>query len=254
MSARLAGKRAVVTGGSNGIGLAIAEAFVDEGADVLVTTYHNAGEAQRLVRRAAELGRRVEWIRLACENTTAVDELFEAVEQRFGHADILVNNAGTVAGSSFLTHSDADFDRTFQVNIRFPFFATQRFATAAIAGAASGCVVNIASVSAYKAISRLSAYQCSKAALLMLGKGAAVELAPHGIRVNTLSPGLTATNGNAHQWREDPELWFERGKEIPLGRAGVPRDIAGAAVFLASEESSWMTGGHIVVDGGDSAI
>ena len=88
----------------------------------------------------------------------------------------------------------------------------------------------------------------------MLTKGAAYELAPFGIRVNTLSPGLTATKANRDQWRDHPEVWAERGKELPLGRAGTPEDFASAAVFLASAASSWMTGADLVIDGGDSVI
>lgn len=254
MSGRLAGKKAIVPGGSNGIGLAIARAFVREGADLLVTAYRNAEGARELAREAATQGREVAWIELACQQPDAVEQLFAAADTLLGPADILVNNVGVVAKASFLEHSLHDYEQTFAVNSRFPFFATQRFARAAIARQAGGSVINIASVSAFKAISRLSAYQCSKAALAMLGKSAGLELAPHGIRVNTLSPGLTATNGNAHQWRDQPELWRERTRELPLGRAGVPDDMAGAALFLASDESSWMTGGHIVIDGGDSAI
>lgn len=253
MSDRLAGKKAIVTGGSNGIGLAIARAFVHEGADLLVTAYQHVEGAKPLAMEAARQGRRVEWIRLACQDEDAVEQLFAAADSLLGPADILVNNVGVVAETPFLEHSKEDYDHTFRINSRFPFFTTQRFARANIQRKAGGSVINIASVSAYKAISRLSSYQCSKAALAMLSKSAALELAQYGIRVNTLSPGLTATNGNAHQWRDKPELWRERSKALPLGRTGVPEDMTGAALFLASEESSWMTGAHIVIDGGDSA-
>jgi len=88
----------------------------------------------------------------------------------------------------------------------------------------------------------------------MLTKGAAYELAPFGIRVNTISPGLTATKGNRPQWRDDPAVWRSRAEGIPLGRPGVPGDHAGAAVFLASEESAWITGADLVVDGGHAVI
>ncbi len=254
MSERLAGKRAIITGGSNGIGMAIARAFLHEGADLLVTAYQNAAGGQKLVQEAALQGRRVEWIRLACQDDDAVEQLFAAADSLLGPADVLVNNVGVVARTSFLEHSSEDYEYTFRVNSRFPFFATQQFARTNIQRQAPGSVINIASVSAYKAISRLSAYQCSKAALTMLSKSAALELARHRIRVNTLSPGLTATNGNAHQWRDQPDLWRERARELPLGRTGIPEDMVGAALFLASDASSWMTGGHIVIDGGESVI
>lgn len=254
MSGRLEGKKAIVTGGSNGIGLAIARAFVREGADVLVSAYENSEGAEQLEQDAAFQGRRVKWVRLACQNDDAVEQLFTAAEMLLGSVDVLVNNVGVVTKKSFLEHSNEDYEQTFRVNSRFPFFATQRLARENIKRQAGGSVINITSISANKAISRLGAYQCSKAALAMLTKSAALELAPYGIRVNTLSPGLTATNGNAHQWRDNPTLWRERSKELPLGRAGVPEDMAGAAVFLACDESSWMTGGQIVIDGGESTI
>lgn len=254
MTGRLAGKKAIVTGASNGIGLAIARAFVREGADLLVTARSNPEATEELAREAKALGRHVACIQLACQDDDAVERLFEAADSQLGPADILVNNVGTGSRTPFLELPKSEYDLAFKVNMEFPFFATQRFARANVARQAPGSVINVASVSAFKAISRMSAYQSSKAAMAMLTKGAALELAPHGIRVNTLSPGLTATNANASQWRDHPERWQERSKDLPLGRTGVPEDMVGAAIFLASDESSWMTGGHIVIDGGDSVV
>jgi glucose 1-dehydrogenase len=254
MTGRLAGKKAIITGASNGIGLAIAKAFVREGADLLVTGNTNMAGAYALAEQAKEQGRHVAYIQLACQETSAVEKLFSAADSLLGPADILVNNAACATRSSFLEISEQEYKLTLEVNTAFPFFSTQRFARANVARGAPGNVINVASISAFKAISRMSAYQCSKAALAMLTKSSALELAQYGIRVNTLSPGLTATNANANQWRDNPLLWQERSKDLPLGRTGVPEDLSGAALFLASDESSWMTGGNIVVDGGDSVI
>ena len=252
--ARLAGKRAIVTGGASGIGRAIAEAFAGEGADVFLTTAMDEVAAGAVCARLADAGRQAGYMVLDAEEPDAVERLFDSAERRFGPADILVNNAATAARTPFLEMSRAEYHRTLNVNLSFPFFTIQRFARALIAAGMPGSVINIASISAVKAISKLSAYQCSKAGLVMLSRGAAYELAAHRIRVNTLSPGLTATKANADQWRDNPEVWAERGRHLPLGRAGWPEDMAGAAVFLASDESAWMTGGEIVVDGGDSVI
>src|SRR5690606_15326675 len=144
--------------------------------------------------------------------------------------------------------------RIFQVNFFLPFRIIQYFATKMRDSQVKGSFLNVSSISSFKAISRMAAYQSSKAALSMLSKGAALELAQYGIRVNTLSPGLTATPSNSNQWQNDPSRWEVRSKDIPLGRSGQPDDHAGAAVFVCSEDATWMTGADIIIDGGDSTI
>lgn len=250
----LSGKSAIVTGGANGIGRAIALALGQAGADVFLTARADAAAAEEVVAALRRLGVRAHYMLLEAADDDAPERLFAEAEAALGPADVLVNNAAVVARTPFLEMDGAEYDRTLGINLRFPFFALQRFAQSLIGRGAGGSAINVSSISAFKAISRLSAYQCSKAALSMLTKGAAYELAPHGIRVNTLSPGLTATKANRDQWQGNPALWAERGKDLPLGRPGVPEDFAGAAVFLASGASGWMTGADVVVDGGDAAI
>ncbi|MCC5670377.1 glucose 1-dehydrogenase [Nostoc sp. CHAB 5784] len=254
MVERLRGKRSIITGGANGIGKAIAEAFASEGADVFLTAQTDEAAAQNLCEHLSSFGVRTSYTLLNAQEPDAVSHLFAASHKLFGCADILVNNAATATRTAFVDFSLEEYNRTLEVNLRFPFLTTQYFARACIADSRQGSIINISSISATKAISKMSAYQCSKAGLLMLSKGAAYELASHGIRVNTISPGLTATKANSDQWLHNPSVWAERGKDIPLGRTGQPKDIAGAAIFLASEESSWITGANIVVDGGDSVI
>ena len=251
---RLAGKRAIVTGGANGIGRAISEAFAREGADVFLTAKSDEAAARDICATLAQLGRNVGYTLLDAADAGAIGQLFARSEACFGSADILVNNAATAARTQFLEMSREEYERTLRVNLEFPFFATQCFATALINAGRHGSVINIASVSAARAVSKLSAYQCSKAGLVMFGRSAAYELARYDIRVNTISPGLTATKANSNQWRDDPEVWAERGRNIPLGRAGRPMDVAGAAVFLASDESAWVTGAELIVDGGENAM
>jgi len=253
MEGRLKGKRALITGASTGIGRAIAEAFIAQGADVFITARTDEAGARAVIEIAERLEQRASFMLMDAESCS-VNALFEKAHADIGPIDILVNNPAFITRTPFLELSGDEYERTLAVNLRFPFFATQRFAKNCIARKQGGSIINISSVSAFKAVSRMSAYQASKAALSMLTRSCALELAPYGIRVNTLSPGLTATNGNANQWRDAPELWQNRKKEIPMQRAGIPSDMTGAAILLASDESSWMTGADLVIDGGHSCI
>ena len=250
----LSGKAAIVTGGANGIGRAIALALGSAGADVFVTARADEEAAVEVVAQLRGFGVRAAYMLLDGSEDGGAGRLIGEGLGFLGAADILVNNAATAARTPFLDMSELEYDRTQAVNLRFPFFTLQAFARVLVARGTGGSIINVSSISAFKAISRLSAYQCSKAGLSMLTRSAAYELAPHRIRVNTISPGLTATKSNRNQWRDDPKLWAERGKDLPLGRPGVPEDFAGAAVFLASDASRWMTGADLVVDGGDAVI
>ncbi|TDD79320.1 SDR family NAD(P)-dependent oxidoreductase [Actinomadura rubrisoli] len=251
---RLTGQRAIVTGGANGIGRAIATAFAREGCDVFFTALRDEAAARSTLAELRGHGVRADYMLLDGADPDGVPRLMDAAAGALGLADILVNNAATTTRTAYLDLTPEDYERVMAVNLRFPFFATQAFAARLRADGATGSVINISSISAFKAVSAMAHYQCSKAGLSMLTRSAAYELAPFGIRVNTISPGLTATNANASQWRQDPDLWRERSKDIPLGRPGRPEDFAGAAVFLASAESEWMTGGDLVVDGGDAVV
>ena len=251
---RLLGKKAVVTGGGNGIGRAIAEAFAREGADVLFTIHSDRAAAEELVQTGEKHGVKMGYLQLDAGAFANVTRLFEESAAFHREIDILVNNAAVISRSAFLDISLDEYRRILDVNLQFPFFTTQIFARHMKENEIKGSIINISSVSAFRAISKMAHYQCSKAGLSMLTKSAAYELAGDGIRVNTISPGLTATKANRNQWRDDPELWRSRGKDIPLGRPGVANDHAGAAVFLASDESSWMTGSDLVIDGGDCTV
>ncbi|MFI6291530.1 SDR family NAD(P)-dependent oxidoreductase [Nonomuraea sp. NPDC050790] len=251
---RLKGRRAVVTGGANGIGRAIAVAFAREGCEVFFTALADAEAAQATLAELREHGVRADFALLDGADPDGAGKLMAAAVAALGTPDVLVNNAATMTRTAFLDLTPEEYERVMAVNLRFPFFATQAFAARLRAEGAPGSVINISSVSAFKAVSKMAHYQSSKAGLSMLTRSAAYELAPYGIRVNTISPGLTATKANSPQWRDDPALWHERGKDIPLGRPGRPEDYAGAAVFLASDESSWMTGADLILDGGDAAV
>ena len=250
----LAGRRAVVTGGANGIGRAITVALAEAGAQVFFTTRADTDAAESLLVELRAFNIEAAYMAMEATAVDAPEQLFAAAEAAIGPVDVLVNNAAETTRTGFLDMQTDEYARTLDVNLTFPYFTLQRFARNLVARGEAGSAINISSISSFKAISRLSAYQCSKAGLAMLTKSAAYELAPYGIRVNTISPGLTATKGNRDQWHGDPALWAERGKTIPLARAGVPDDIAGAAVFLASDASAWMTGADLVIDGGDAVV
>ncbi|MDX1430243.1 MAG: SDR family oxidoreductase, partial [Rhodothermales bacterium] len=193
---RLDGKRAVVTGGSNGIGRAITEAFAREGAAVLFTTRQDIDAAQQVAEQAAQGAARVDFIQLDAGDEQGVSKLVGESIGFLGGIDILVNNAATMTRSLFLDIAEDEFDRVMTVNLRFPFFLTQAVSRHMIDEGISGSIINVSSISDTSAVSKMAHYQCSKAGLTMLSRGAAYELADFGIRVNTISPGLTATNAN----------------------------------------------------------
>jgi NAD(P)-dependent dehydrogenase (short-subunit alcohol dehydrogenase family) len=251
---RLKDKNAIVTGASHGIGRAIALAFAGEGANLFVTFKSDEAAARDLVRELEHRGSQAHAERIDCTSVQSAGALVDAAERFLGRIDVLVNNVGVTTRTPFMDVTMDEYNYVLDVNLKFPFFLSQRVARHMVAHEIRGSIINVSSISAYKAISKMAHYQCSKAGLSMLTKSIAYELAPLGIRANTLSPGLTATNGNRNQWHDDPELWRERGKDIPLGRAGLPTDHAAAAILLASDEASWLTGCDLVIDGGESAI
>ena len=249
---RLLNKRAVITGGSNGIGRAIVEAYLQEGADVFFTVLSDVEKANSILEAFPES--KVHYLKVDASRLEYVDLLVARAREFLGGIDILVNNAATITRTRFLDISATEYEKVMDVNTRFPFFVTQAVARYMVKHECQGSIVNISSISAFSAISKMAHYQCSKAALNMLAKSAAYELAPYGIRVNTILPGLTATKANRNQWEGNPSLWANRSSGIPLGRTGIPMDHAGAAVFLASDESSWITGAEIVIDGGRTTV
>ncbi len=251
---RLQGKRVLITGGSSGIGRAIALGFAREGADVAFTYRHRAEAADRVVEAVRADGRVAFAGAVDLADTSALPAIFDEARSALGGLDVLVNNAAEITRTAFVDLTEEELDRVMRTNFKAPFVLTQLFCRDRLNAGSAGAVVNVSSVSASSAISRMAHYQSSKAALSMLTRSVAYEMAPHGVRVNTISPGLTATGANQSQWRDDPNFWASRAEPIPIGRAGVPEDHVGAAIFLASDESSWMTGADLVIDGGQSTI
>jgi glucose 1-dehydrogenase len=236
---RLAGKVAIVTGGARGIGAAIVQTFAREGACVAIVDCL----APALPNDAARLPL---WIQADVADLDAHGQIVRCTLERFGRLDVLVNNAGIQIRESFLEARPESWDRIFGVNLRGPFFLAQR---AALAMDDGGSIINIASIHDETPHRHNSIYCLTKAAMKMLTKSLALELAERRIRVNSISPGAIETHIN-RDVLTDEEFRSRLAAEIPLGRIGVPEDIAGAAVYLASADSNYVTGSTFYVDGG----
>jgi len=238
---RLAGRRALVTGASRGIGRAIAAAFVREGATVVLASR----KQETLDAVAAELGPRA--IPVACHVGRAAD--LDALAGRAGPVDILVNNAATnIAQGPCLTFTEAQFDKMVEVNLKSAFGLTQRLAPG-MCERGRGVILNIASVSGIKPQFESLLYSMTKAALIMMTKSYALELGPRGVRVNAIAPGLIQTQLSEYFWKDGEREAFPYHRQ-PIWHLGQPEEIAGLAVFLASDEASYVTGAVYVADGG----
>ncbi len=245
---KLAGRIALVTGGSRSIGRAIALGLAREGADVAVNYVSHAEAAQGAVREIEALGRRALAVRADTSDQGQVLGMVGEVTARLGTIDILVSNAGVQKRVHFLDLEAADWDWMLNVNLKGCFLVGQAVA-ARMKPRGYGKIINISSVAAGGPAVRMTAYCVSKAGVTMLTKCMALELAQYGIRVNALAPGLTRTDINRKDL-EDEAFLKARLQRIPLGKVGAPEDLVEAAVFLASPGSDMMTGMTLQVDGG----
>lgn len=248
---KLANKTAIITGGSKGIGRAICQAFSREGSEVIFTYAKDKISAERLCQDIAFQGGRAHAICIDHTQPDSAEEIYQRAMEISPKIDVLVNNVGVFHRGSFLDITREQYDSVLYVNLSVPFFLCQHFARY-MKSSGGGCIINISSLSAFLSRSCMAHYQCSKAALTMLSRSLALELGEYGIRVNTVSPGLTATEANRAQWQHEDTVWKERSAYIPLRRAGVPEDHAGAVVFLASDDAKWITGADVIIDGGMS--
>ena len=240
MTDRLSGKRAVVTGAAQGIGRGIAEAFVAEGAEVLLVDV-NAG---RLAASAQELGQ--EGLVADVSRKAEIERIFTHVSAKWGALDILVNNAGVTHAAELDDLAEDDFDRVFAINLKSALWATQSAARLMGEGSA---VVNMSSVNAVLAIPNQIPYAISKGAMKQLTNVTALALAPKGIRVNAIGPGSIMTD-MLRGIMSDKAAESRIMSRTPLGRCGEVEEVAAVAVFLASSESSYITGQTIYPDGG----
>jgi glucose 1-dehydrogenase len=240
---------ALVTGSSKGIGRGIAERFAREGADVVINYNSDPAGAGEAVREAAAHGVRAVAIQGDLGTVAGVRSLVEQAIQQMGRLDVLVNNAGVEKHAAFWEVTEADYDAVLNVNLKGVFFATQAFVQHLRSSGRTGRVVNISSVHEELPFPNFAAYCASKGGLRMLTRNLAVELGPLGITVNSIAPGAIATPINT-KLLNDPVKLRSLTEQIPLGRLGRPEDVAGLAVFLASDEARYVTGSTYVVDGG----
>jgi NAD(P)-dependent dehydrogenase (short-subunit alcohol dehydrogenase family) len=244
MSGRLDGKVAVVTGAGRGIGLAISRRFAQEGARVVLNDIH-----QENVEAAAQAIRDAGHQALAVTGDAGVaadvDALFERTGSDFGPVDILVNNAAITTDQRHFFDGDEEWwDRFLRVNLKSQYLCTDR-AARIMARHGGGAIVNVSSGGATKAHRGMAAYDAAKGGTEAFTRTTAVELAPYGIRVNTLVPGLIATNPDEPEWSLQ-----RRDATVPLGRGGSAEDLTGPALFLVSDDAAYVTGAKVLVDGG----
>lgn len=245
--ARLAGKNAVVTGASLGIGAAIAQRLAADGAAVTVNYGRSRDAADAVVRRIEEQGGRAIAVQADVSKREDVKKLFAASKEAFGPTDILVNNAGLYQGAPIEQVDEAHIDAHFNLNVKGLLFATQE-AVSQMNGR-GGNIINISSIVAFMPPPNMAVYNATKGAVDSITKTLAAELGPRNIRVNSVSPGYIKTDGTKVL---DSEGQFESYMKsmTPLGRVGDPADIADVVAFVASEESRWITGQVIPVGGG----
>jgi NAD(P)-dependent dehydrogenase (short-subunit alcohol dehydrogenase family) len=245
---KLTQKTAIVTGASQGIGLACAERLVREGARVMLVDVRPEGAAA-----AETLGDAARFFQADVSIKAEVDAMVAATLAAFGHIDILVNNAGVTHAADFLDLAEEDFDRVLRINLKSMFLCSQAVARDMVKRQA-GCIINMSSVYAELTIPNQIPYVVSKGGVNQLTRVAAIALAQHGIRVNAIGPGTILTELARNAVMGSPEARHTILSRTPLGRCGEPEEIAGIAAFLASDDASYVTGQTLYADGGRMAL
>jgi 3-oxoacyl-[acyl-carrier protein] reductase len=245
---RLKGKIAVVTGASKGIGAAIAKAFAAEGAAVVVNYSSSKNEAEAVVKSIREKDGQAVAIRADLSKPSDIQRLFAETKKLFGKLDVLVNNAGIYQFAPIDEVTEDLFHRQFRLNVLGLLLATKE--AVKLMGPAGGNIINMSSVVAEARFPNSSVYSATKGAVDAITRSLAAELGPRKIRVNSINPGMVETEGVHAAGLTGSEMQSQVIAQTPLGRIGQPNDIAGAAVFLASSESEWLTGETMFISGG----
>jgi 3-oxoacyl-[acyl-carrier protein] reductase len=247
-SKKLAGKVAVVTGASKGIGAAIAKQLASEGAAVVVNYSSSKSGADKVVDEIKASGGKAIAVQADASKKTDIDRLFGETKKAFGRLDVLVNNAGIYEFSPLDGITEEHFHKQFNLNVLGVILAAQ--AATKLFDSAGGSIINLSSVVSTLAFPNASVYSGTKGAIDSITRSLASELGPRGIRVNAIRPGMVETEGTHAAGIEGGDMQKQVKAQTPLGRLGQPVDIAGAAVFLASADSSWITGETFVISGG----
>ncbi len=245
----LSGKVALVTGGRRGIGRTIALAYAEAGADIaLCDIVLEDGALKGVAKEIEGFGRRAMIQQADTSKKKDVEILVDNVIKEFGAIDILVNNAGIILRSTILEMDEKDWDRLFEVDLKGYFLCAQAVGKRMIERR-KGVIINIASQYAFKVGPKMGPYAIVKAGVVMLTRALAQELGPYGIRANAIAPSMVRTEFSRQSW-SDPENLRKIEASIPIGRVAETDDLIGAALLLASDASSYITGHTLVVDGG----
>lgn len=245
---KLTGKTAVVTGASKGIGAGIAKAFGAEGANVVVNYARAKDDAESVAAEVQKAGGKAIIVQGDVSKQADVDRLFAETEKAFGKVDILVNNAGVYEFAPIEQVTEASFHKMFDLNVLGTVLSTQ--AAVKNMNGSGGSIINVSSIVSLTPPPSGSLYSATKGAVDVITRSLALELGPRNIRVNSLSPGLVETEGTRSAGTSEGDFKTFAVSRTPLGRVGVPDDIAKVAVFLASDDSAWMTGEVLPVGGG----
>jgi len=244
---KLKDKIAVVTGASKGIGASIAKQMASEGASVVVNYSSSKAEADKVVDEVAKNGGKAVAIQANMARKADIDRLFAEARKSFGKIDILVNNAGIYEFSPLENVTEEHFRKQFDLNVLGLLLASQ---AAAKQFNGAGSIINISSIVSTLAVPQAAVYSGTKGAVDAITRSLAAELGPKGIRVNAIRPGMVETEGVKSAGIAESDLRKQVEAQTPLGRIGQPKDITGAAVFLASDDSAWITGETFVISGG----
>jgi NAD(P)-dependent dehydrogenase (short-subunit alcohol dehydrogenase family) len=253
---RLRGKRALITGGGTGIGRETAELFAREGASVMVSGRRRA-ELGETVRRVTAAGGRAALVQGDVSSPADAERMVGETLAALGGIDVLVNNAGIIVRNASVTSvALEDWERMLRIDLTGVFLVSRFALLEMLKAGRGGSIVHVSSVAGIVGDPKLAPYNATKGGVNLLTKNMALDYAPHGIRVNAVCPGRVWTPMPMSRLKpeDDPtEILARWGKNIPLGRVGLPEDIARAILFLASDEASWITGAWLVVDGGATA-
>lgn len=240
---RLAGRRALITGGARGIGRAFAEAYLREGATVAIGDIDIA----RAAATAAEIGATA--LHLDVTDPASIEAAMAAMREA-GGIDILINNAAIFTAAPIVEIARADYDRTFAINVAGTLFTMQAAARLMIDQGRGGRIINMASQAGRRGEALVAVYCATKAAVISLTQSAGLDLIRHGINVNAIAPGLIRTELTERAFGSEEALQRRARDKTPIGRVGLPQDLVGGVVYLCSDDAAFVTGHTLVIDGG----